>query len=212
MKMVDYVENSLVIYTNRFIEGYKHAFEQLNYYFSLENGENMIQTQNEAKLEILNQNPKITAYQQFFKHMDLDFKNNPPAVQNLISRCLAKGFFPTINPIVDAANVTSVKNLLPLAVFDRDGIDGNLKFTFAELGEDFTPIKGFKEPIRNEKLMVLRDNSKVVSISCYRDSDFTKITDKTKNLIVLSIVVDGVDEKEIDKTILEAEDLITGLE
>lgn len=159
-------------------------------------------------IEQLGDEPKTTAYRKYFKRQQMDYKTIPPAVENLIIRAVSQGNFPSINSVVDSCNIISLQNLIPIGVFDKDKIEGELQMTFPGFGAKYTPIASAKKEINNQKILVLRDDEKIISIPCYRDSEYTKITEKTKNIIIVSIVVDGIEKSETDKAMIESKELL----
>jgi DNA/RNA-binding domain of Phe-tRNA-synthetase-like protein len=112
--------------------------------------------------------------------------NTLPAVENLFVRGILKGKFPTINSVVDACNLVSVMSQLPLGVFDSDKIAGDIILRLAKKDESFTPIGKTKPTPIPEGVPILEDQEKIISIPGVRDSDATKITKHTRNLILFS--------------------------
>ena len=112
--------------------------------------------------------------------------SSPPAVENLYVRGILQGKFPTINSVVDACNLVSVMSQLPLGVFDRDKITGAVTLRLAKKGESFTPIGKTKPMAIPEGVPILEDQERIISIPGVRDSNPTKITKHTTNLLLVS--------------------------
>ena len=70
-----------------------------------------------------------------------------PAVESLLVRGILKHRFPTVNSVVDVANLVSIKHLVPIGLFDLDKINGNLELTLAVSGDQFIPI-GKDKPVK----------------------------------------------------------------
>ncbi|MDD4898179.1 MAG: phenylalanine--tRNA ligase beta subunit-related protein [Methanocellales archaeon] len=149
------------------------------------------------------------AYRDFFWNIGVDPTKVRPAGEALIRRVLRGSSIPKINPIVDAYNLSSIETGIALAAFDESLIDGNLTMRFAEPGEMFTGI-GMDEPMRlRGKEVVLSDSEKLVAIYPYRDADSTKVTDETRDVILLSCGVPGIEDDLLEHAIITAIDYIT---
>lgn len=123
-----------------------------------------------------------TIHTQFNAYPD----NIPPAVENLYVRGILQGKFPTISNVVDACNLLSVRTLIPIGVFDSDKIVGDVVLRLANLGDEFIPI-GKTKPIGIEpNIPILEDEARIISCIGVRDSNETKITKHTENLLIFS--------------------------
>ncbi|MDD2666448.1 MAG: phenylalanine--tRNA ligase beta subunit-related protein [Methanocellales archaeon] len=156
------------------------------------------------------------AYRDFFWNIGVDPTKVRPAGEALIRRVLRGSPIPKINPIVDAYNLSSIETGIALAAFDESLIKGgNLTMRFAEPGELFKGI-GMDEPMRlRGKEVVLSyadedsEDEKLVAIYPYRDADSTKVTSDTKNVILLSCGVPGIEDDLLEQAIVKAIDYIT---
>ncbi|MDD5446978.1 MAG: phenylalanine--tRNA ligase beta subunit-related protein [Methanocellales archaeon] len=149
------------------------------------------------------------AYRDFFWNIDVDPTKVRPAGEALIRRVLRGSSIPKINPIVDAYNLSSIETGIALAAFDKSLVKGDLTMRFSEPGEMFTGI-GMDEPMMLiGKEVVLSDSEKLVAIYPYRDADSTKVTIDTKNIILLSCGVPGIEDDLLEQAIIKAIDYIT---
>jgi|GEM_PF-3173042 len=139
----------------------------------------------------------IDTWMKLFNNMGLMEIEERPASVQLVERILSGKNIYKINNIVDAANITAAKYLVPVGVFNFDSITPPIKLRMALPGENMIPL--FQEdPIEvNLKEIVYTDASGIFS-RYSKDADRTKITDDTKNVFA---VVDGTDE--IDRGYLE---------
>lgn len=113
-------------------------------------------------------------------------------------RGILQNKFPTINNVVDTCNLVSVKSQIPIGVFDRDKIIGDVILRLATVGDKFTPI-GKTKPIDIQNgVPVLEDSERTISIPGVRNSNVTKITKHTKNLQLFSW---GVEETPVETVI-----------
>lgn len=134
-------------------------------------------------------------YRDFFWDIDIDPTKTRPAAEALVRRILQGKELPTINTLVDAYNLASLKSEIPLAVFDSETIEGNLKMRFSKEDEKFVGI-GMDDPkeLTGDEIVV-SDEEKIIAIYPYRDSEETKITNNTENILMMVCGVPGVESK-----------------
>lgn len=108
------------------------------------------------------------------------------AVESMIRRVARGDTFPSINNVVDLCNLVMVQTTVAVGAFDLDKLTGDMVLRIGKRGERFLEI-GKTEPrelIGGE--IVLSDQSGVFSIIAYRDSDRTKITNSTRNVLLFT--------------------------
>jgi DNA/RNA-binding domain of Phe-tRNA-synthetase-like protein len=157
------------------------------------------QVRNEYDLHTVKDHPTFRAYRDFFWSIKIDPTKIRPAAEALIRRILAGKTLPCINTLVDAYNLASIKTRIALATFDADKLEGDLLMRFAEKGEQFNGI-GMEKPLMlRGKEIVVSDKEKLVAIYPYRDADNTKVTEKTKNILMVVCGVPGIAKQELEK-------------
>jgi len=143
-------------------------------------------------LDSLKDAPTFRAYRDFFWRVGIDPTKNRPAAEALIRRILRDNPIPNINTIVDAYNLASIKTEIALAAFDMEELQGNLVMRFARRGEKFLGI-GMEKPMDLEgREVVISDDQKLVAIYPHRDADRSKVTEKTRNILLLVCGVPGI--------------------
>ncbi|MHC1590014.1 MAG: B3/B4 domain-containing protein [Candidatus Hecatellaceae archaeon] len=149
-------------------------------------------------LETLGSLPTFKAYRAFFWKIGIDPTKNRPAAEALIRRILRGNPPPTINTLVDAYNLASIKTEIALAAFDVDGLKGSLTMRFASQGEEFLGI-GMSKPLslRGGEI-VISDSEKLVAIYPYRDAENTKVTEGTGDVLILVCGVPGIPREKLD--------------
>lgn len=153
------------------------------------------------KIHELKEDPIFRAYRDFFWRIRIDPTKTRPASEALTRRILNGRELPQINSFVDALNIASVETKTPFAAFDANLLAGSLRLRYAEPGEIILPI-GHKEPVSMKgKEIVISDGEKLVAVYPHRDSDETKITMSTKDAMILSCGVPGVDFNQIRESL-----------
>ncbi len=149
-------------------------------------------------IESLKDVPILRAYRDFFWRVGIDPTKVRPAAEALIRRILGGKSIPSINNIVDAYNLASIKTEIALAAFDGDKIQGNLIMRFARKGEKFLGI-GMEEPkeLQGVETVVL-DDMKLVAIYPYRDADESKLNEKTRNVLLMVCGVPGISKERLN--------------
>lgn len=108
-----------------------------------------------------------------------------------------------INELVDLYNTISLFYGIPMGGYDLDNISGNISLRLAKKGEEFTAILS-KQIEKTSSGEVVYSDSKGVFCRYWnnKDSDRTKITQSTKNLL---LVFDGINDE--DKIIMAFNDV-----
>ncbi|KPV64712.1 MAG: phenylalanyl-tRNA synthetase subunit beta [Candidatus Bathyarchaeota archaeon BA2] len=161
------------------------------------NDEIMKHVRERYNLESLKDGLTFRAYRDFFWKIGIDPTKIRPAAEALIRRVLGGRTIPRINTLVDAYNLASIKTEIALAAFDADKLKGELIMRFAENGEEFLGIGMEKPMLLKGGEVVVSDGEKLVAIYPYRDADSTKITEKTKNVMLLVCGVPHIREETL---------------
>jgi DNA/RNA-binding domain of Phe-tRNA-synthetase-like protein len=155
------------------------------------------EVRNEHNIEELKNNPTIRAYRDFYWKLDIDPTKTRPSGEALLRRVLNGNNLPRISTVVDAYNLASMRTIIPISGFDGDRLDPPFKIRFARNNETFTGI-GMTEPMNlTDKMLVLTDKKQVLCIYPHRDSDFTKISLQTKNVLVIGYGAPGITDEQL---------------
>ncbi|RJF69945.1 phenylalanine--tRNA ligase beta subunit-related protein [Rhodopseudomonas palustris] len=157
------------------------------------------------------QTPEIAAYRAFYRQIGLNVDRTPPSTQGLIQRYLAGEIIRPLPPLpaaVNLVNIVAVRTLVPLGAFDCGALAGDVRLDVAVEGERITPI-GASSPIDiPAEVVVLRDDDKILSQFGYRDAHAQRVTEDTRELMLLACQVPGISDLLIRRALDEA---ITGL-
>lgn len=172
-------------------------------------GEIIQEIRGKYRLEALKDAPIIRAYRDFFWRVGIDPTKIRPAAEALIRRVLSGKSLPSINNVVDAYNLASMKTEIALAAFDEDRLQGELLMRVANKGERFLGIgmAGAKELQGGE--IVVSDAVKLVAIYPYRDAEESKVMEETKNVLLMSCGVPGISAEDLLRGAHVAQEYVT---
>ncbi len=152
-------------------------------------------------IETLKDNPTVRAYRDFYWNLDIDPTTTRPSGEALLRRVLHGKELPCISTVVDAYNLASMKTIIPISGFDKDRLNPPFRIRFAKNGGTFTGIGMNKPMILIDKMLVLGDEKHILCIYPYRDSDHTKITGQTRNVLVVGYGAPGITEQQLEKAV-----------
>lgn len=150
---------------------------------------------------------EIPLYRELSRRFSEEFGAAVPAVENVVTRYVTKGKFPRINSLVDAANVASLRNMIPVGLFDLHAIEGDLTLGIARGDEQIVPLGKTKSEAVPEGFPVLRDREKVISIVGVRDSAHTMIVPATTAVLAFSWGIEGISRERVRATLTDCIEL-----
>ena len=120
----------------------------------------------------LSEIPGIAAWRRAFTTFGVKPTQYRSAAESLLRRLTKQGDIPSINALVDIANLVSIRHRLPVAVFDQSDVTGSTTVRFATGDEVFTDLGTVStaSPERGEVIFV--DDASLVSARrwCWRQS------------------------------------------
>ncbi len=140
------------------------------------------------------------AYRDFFWKIRIDPTKNRPATEALIRRVLAGKPVPSINTLVDAYNLASLKSEVALAAFDEDKLKDKLVMRFALKGESFLGVGMDKPMVLDGGEAVISDAERLVALYPHRDADYSKVTEDTRNVTMLVCGVPGISSETLSQS------------
>lgn len=140
-------------------------------------------------LNSLPNEPRIKTWMTIYRSFGAKPSKFPCSVYKLSRDVLKRGRFPQIDPRVDVYNLMSLRHLVPMAGYDVDKIEGGVVLRFSSEGEVFLPIGAREVERLTSGEPVYADAEKILCSKWnYRDSELTKLTAETSNVL---FVVDG---------------------
>jgi len=163
----------------------------------------------EYSLNSLKDVASFRAYRDFFWKIGIDPTKNRPAAEALTRRVLRGENIPRINTLVDAYNLASIKTGIALAAFDEDKLRRNLLMRIAKAGEEFMGIGMSKPMILQGGEIVISNEERLVAIYPHRDAEDTKVTEQTRNVLLLACGVPGISDESLQNAAHVATEFIT---
>lgn len=116
--------------------------------------------------------PSIVAWRRAFSAFGVQPTRYRNAAEALIRRLTKAGHLPSINALVDIANLVSVRYGLPVAAIDLDRVAGPITVRFAMGDERFNDLGGSKttSPEAGEVIFVDRAGAVAARRWCWRQS------------------------------------------
>ncbi|MFH1780106.1 MAG: phenylalanine--tRNA ligase beta subunit-related protein [Candidatus Micrarchaeota archaeon] len=161
-------------------------------------------------VEALSQNPKIDIWRKAYSSFGAKPKKNKSSVENLYSLVLRGVNLSHINNLVDVYNFISLKHMVPVGGEDIDKLQGDVVLMFAESNEPAVLLLGDKEPSPPHAGEVIYKDE--VSAICrrwnWREADRTKLTEETKNCILVIEGLSPVTKRDIESVTIELKELV----
>jgi len=163
--------------------------------------------------ETLSQEPKINCWRKAYAEFGCKPREAKSSVENLY-KLVARGIdLRKINKLVDIYNYICLKHMFPVGGEDIDAMVGDLRLTFAADSEQAVKILGDEEaeiPPAGEVLY--RDDEGIICRRWnWREADRTKLTENTKNAVLVVESVPPGTEDEISAAIEELSELVEKL-
>ena len=126
--------------------------------------------------------PGVAETRGMFHRLGVDPTKSRPASEALLRRVLQGKGLPEIHPAVDVCNLASLEHQLPLGLYDRDEIKGDLVVRAGHPGEGYTGIRRQRVNLAG-RLLIADDNGPFGAPTA--DSAHTAVKTRTRNLAVV---------------------------
>ncbi|HVR78737.1 MAG TPA: phenylalanine--tRNA ligase beta subunit-related protein [Acidimicrobiia bacterium] len=130
--------------------------------------------------------PSIEAWRRAFTAFGVKPTQHRVAAESLLRRLQKTGDVPSINTLVDMANLVSVRYALPVAVFDQATVNGSTTVRFATGQEQFTDLgaTATTNPAPGEVIFVDDDDIVTARRWCWRQSSQSATSPHTTNALI----------------------------
>ena len=161
-------------------------------------------------IETLPQVPKIDAWKKAYAIFGGEPKKNRSSIENLYKLVLNGIELRQINKLVDCYNFISLKYTLPAGGEDINKMKGDIVLTFAGASEAPVLLLGEKEAHspHNGEVIYKDDISAICRRWNWREADRTKLTEETKNCVLVIEGLPPVTKKDVEAAIKELKDMV----
>jgi len=126
--------------------------------------------------------PGVAETRALFHRLDLDPTKTRPSSEALLRRVLQGRGLPRVHPAVDVCNLCSLESQLPLGLYDRERLRGELQVRIGRPGEGYAGIRKQRVHLGGRLLIADDDGPFGAPTS---DSSHTAISDATRHLLVV---------------------------
>lgn len=173
----------------------------------LKNETNRIRTN--FTLENLQENPVISAWREAYRSFGAKPKKYKCSVENLYRMILEGIDLRHINKVVDLYNYISLKYLCPVGGDDIDKVDGDVSLTIAKGNENFIRLNSDEIDHPKEGEVIYLDDKEVLCRRWnWRECDKSKMTEETKNAILVIEGLPPMAEEELQDALGELSELV----
>lgn len=162
------------------------------------------EVKSKISLDRLEELPSIVKWREVHKEFGSKPKKKKPSIEALLSQALTRGVS-SINSLVDLYNYISLKYLMTIGGEDIDKVKGDIVLDFANGSEEFYSIGSDENESPKEGEVVYKDEKEVICRRWnWREADRTKLTEDTKNAVV---VIENMIPEEHDKFLKALDEL-----
>ncbi len=136
----------------------------------------------------LSQVKSLAAWRSAFREFGVDPTQYRSAAEALLRRLTKKGDIPSINLLVDLANLVSIRYALPVAVFDTRALTGTVTVHFADGSERYTTLGLSETEVKHPEPgeVVFSDETGLVIARrwCWRQSEPSAAEPETTSALI----------------------------
>jgi DNA/RNA-binding domain of Phe-tRNA-synthetase-like protein len=161
----------------------------------------------------LSQIPSLAAWRGVFRDFGVDPTQYRSAVEALLRRLTKRGEIPSINALVDACNLISIRYALPVAAFDQCAVEGAITVRFATGDESFTPLGQSEVERPDQGEVVFADEGEMVLARrwCWRQSAESATGPESRSALITIEAQHTGSRPEVEAAVGDAVTLLKGL-
>ena len=158
----------------------------------------------------LSELPTLAAWRSVFRGFGVNPTKYRSAAEALLRRLTKQGEVPSINTLVDLANLVSIRYALPVAVFDQRAVNGPTVVRLAHGGETWSDLGSSEAQHPEAGEVIFSDDDETVSARrwCWRQSRASAAGDDTTEILV---TVEGHHETapdDVDRALRDLQSLL----
>lgn len=158
----------------------------------------------------LSDHPYISAWRDIYRSFGVKPKKHNPTAEALVRRVLKGEPLPRINTLVDSYLLVETEHFLPIGGYDAELVNGNIFLRYSEGNEEFHPLGSEHIEYTNSGEVVYSDNMNILTRRWnFRDSDYTKITTESKNVILLiEAASEAIKTEDLEKSLTRLDEVV----
>ena len=158
----------------------------------------------------LSELPTLAAWRAVFRGFGVNPTKYRSAAEALLRRLTKQGEIPSINVLVDLANLVSIRYALPVAVFDQRGVVGGTTVRIAHGGEVWADLGSSQAEHPEPGEVIFSDEVEQVSARrwCWRQSRASAAREDTDEILVTVEAHHRSGPDDVDRALRDLEALL----
>lgn len=158
----------------------------------------------------LSELPTLAAWRGVFRGFGVNPTKYRSAAEALLRRLTKQGELPSINTLVDLANLVSIRYALPVAVFDQDHVAGGTTVRLAYGGEAWADLGASEteHPEPGEVIFVDEDEQVSARRWCWRQSRASAAGEGTTEVLITVEAHHDSAPDDIDRAMRDLQSLL----
>ena len=158
----------------------------------------------------LSELPTLAAWRGAFRSFGVNPTKYRSAAEALLRRLTKQGDVPSINTLVDLANLVSIRYALPVAVFDQRAVSGGTTVRFAHGGETWADLGSSEAQHPEPGEVIFSDEEDTVSARrwCWRQSRASAAQDDSTEILVTVEGLHDAAPDDIDRALRDLQSLL----
>jgi DNA/RNA-binding domain of Phe-tRNA-synthetase-like protein len=145
----------------------------------------------------------VKIWRDTYQLLGVKIKKFKPTNEALLRRVFKSKVLPNVNPAVNAYLASQLMHFFPVGGYDIDHLNGPVTLRFSPGDEKFFPIGSKSSDPTTPGEVVYADERSVLTRNwSYRDCDASKITEESKNIVLMiEAPTDDIADTELKKAI-----------
>ena len=153
---------------------------------------------------------ELVAFRQIYDAIGVSRTKARPSLERLLGLALERRALPAINTVVDVYNLLSIRRLCSVGAHDVDTLALPVTLTLARGGETYVPLgDGEPETLARGEFVYLDAESRVICRLDVRQADFSKVTERTRRVLMIIEGTTAHDAGALEAAFEEAVQLMT---
>jgi DNA/RNA-binding domain of Phe-tRNA-synthetase-like protein len=158
----------------------------------------------------LSELPTLAAWRGVFRGFGVNPTKYRSAAEALLRRLVKQGDIPSIDALVDLANLVSIRYALPVAVFDQRDVVGGTTVRLAHGGERWADLGSSQTEHPEPGEVIFCDDEESVSARrwCWRQSKASAARADTREVLITVEAHHGAAADDVDRAMRDLEALL----